>query len=437
MKHTAIIQNLLVFLNHSPSAWQAVSLSCNHLVELGFEILSEKEKWAIQPGRGYIVTRNGSSLCAFITPKKIPRSMRLIGSHTDSPSLKLKPIPEIRKQGALLLGVEVYGSPLLHSWLNRDLGIAGRVFITDRNDVLHEHIVCLDQYPVIIPQLAIHLDREVNEKGLQLNKQEHLYALAAIDSSLENDSFLETILREKIHFKNLVSHDLFLFPLENARLLGYDHSLIAGYRIDSLASIHAAIYALSQSLEPFDNELKMIICWDHEEIGSHTYQGASSPFFNQIVERIVSSYEGTREDYFCLLNRSLCMSVDLAHAVHPNYPEKHDANHQPLLGQGIVLKHNAQQRYATSAYSSLPVHRISSQKKIPIQHFVSRNDIPCGTTIGPIQSTKTGIPTVDLGCAQLSMHSCREIIACRDHVYLCDFLENFLQNDELFSSSWN
>ena len=190
------------------------------------------------------------------------------------------------------MGVEVYGSPLLTSWMNRDLGIAGRVFTTDRHDKIKETFVRLDQYPVTIPQLAIHLDREVNERGIQLNKQDHLHALASIDPFLENDSsFIETVLREKMHFKELVSHDLFLFPLEKARVLGYGHGLIAGYRIDSLASMHAALYGLTQSSEPLENEIQMVLCWDNEEIGSQSAQGAESPFFNQVVERIVTSYQ--------------------------------------------------------------------------------------------------------------------------------------------------
>lgn len=427
MKNSAIIQNLILFLDTSPTAWHAVAAACNQLQEAGFLELSEQTSWDIQPQQRYVVTRNGSSLCAFITPKHFPKRVRLLASHTDSPGFKLKPQPEIRKHHAILLGVEVYGAPLLSSWFNRDLGIAGRILYTQRHGQIKESLVRLDHYPVTIPQLAIHLDREVNEKGLQLNKQDHLNALAGLESSFKDSSFLESLLREEIDFEQIIAHDLFLFPLEQARLLGYQNSFLAAYRIDSLASVHAALTALLDHSDPLEEEIKMIIFWDNEEVGSQTAQGAQSPFFNQILERIVDGFGGTREDYFCLINRSTCLSIDLAHALHPNYAEKHDPQHQPILGQGVVLKSNAQQRYATSARSSLPIKMMAALKQIPLQMFVSRNDIPCGTTIGPLQAGLTGIQTADIGCGQLSMHACRELMACQDHIDMCHLLGSLLE----------
>jgi aspartyl aminopeptidase len=427
MKHP-IIQDLMNFLNDSPTAWHAVSATRHQLQQAGFIELSEQDYWDIQPGQRYVVTRNGSSLCAFITPQRFPQRLRLLASHTDSPSLKLKPQPEIRKHHAILLGVEVYGSPLLTSWLNRDLGIAGRILYTNRHGQIKESLVRLDRYPVIIPQLAIHLDREVNDKGLTLNKQEHLNVLAGLESSFQDkNSFLELLLSEVIDFEQMITHDLLLFPLEKAHLVGYQNSLLSAYRIDSLASVHAALTALLNHLDPLEDEMKMIIFWDNEEVGSHTAQGANSPFFNQTLERILEGFEGTREDYFCLINRSTCISIDLAHALHPNYAEKHDPQHQPILGQGVVLKSNAQQRYASSARSSLPVKMMAALKQLPLQTFVSRNDLPCGTTIGPLQATLTGMPTTDIGCSQLSMHSCRELMACQDHIDMCHLLGSILQ----------
>lgn len=428
MESSFIISDLIKFLDASPTAWHAVATARHRLQQAGFIELSEQNYWKIQPGQRYFVTRNGSSLCAFITPQHFPKRMRLLASHTDSPSLKLKPQPEIRKHCAILLGVEVYGSPLLNSWLNRDLGIAGRILYTDCHGHIKESLVRLDRYPVIIPQLAIHLDREVNDKGLLLNKQEHLNALAGLESSFkDNASFLESLLSEVIHFEQIIAHDLLLYPLEKTQLVGYRNSLLSAYRIDSLASVHAALTALMDHTHPLEDEIKMIIFWDNEEVGSHTSQGADSPFFNQILERILNGFEGTREDYFCLINRSMCISIDLAHALHPNYAEKHDPNHQPILGQGVVIKSNAQQRYATSARSSLPVKMAATIKQIPLQTFVSRNDIPCGTTIGPLQASLTGMPTIDIGCGQLSMHSCRELMACQDHIDMCHLLGALLQ----------
>lgn len=425
-----MIQNFLSFLDQSPTAWHAVSTCVEQLKQSHFIRLKEEERWSIEPEKGYVVTRDGSSLCAFVTPKVLPKRIRLLVSHTDSPGLKLKPHPEICKNQLILLGVEVYGSPILSSWFNRDLGIAGRVLYKDNQGLIRENLVRLNHYPAIIPHLAIHLDREVNEKGLQLNKQEHLNALIALENNKIKGSLLEELLREHLELSKLISHDLFLFPLEQARLIGYQHSFLSAYRIDSLASVHAALTALLNQPEPLFDEIKMIMFWDNEEIGSKTIQGAESPFFNQIMERIMSSYTATKEDYFCLLNSSTCVSIDLAHALHPNYSDKHDSQHQPKLGQGIVIKNNAQQRYATNARSSLPIFEIASNQNIPLQYFVSRNDIPCGSTIGPIHASLTGIPTVDIGCSQLSMHASREIMACEDHLTMCHLLENLFKTKE-------
>ena len=431
MKTTHLIQDFIDFLDASPTAWHAVATMRDRLLKEGFTELSEKNQWNIEPAKRYFVTRNGSSLCAFITPKTLPKQLRLLASHTDSPGFKLKPNPEIRKHGAILLGVEVYGSPLLTSWLNRDLGIAGKVIYYDRNKEIKESLVRLDEFPVIIPQLAIHLDREVNDKGLALNKQEHLNALAGLESSLkENSSYFESILRKAIDFEQIIAHDLFLYPLDKGRLAGYDNRLLSSYRIDSLSSVHAALTALIANPTPLNDQMKMTIFWDNEEVGSHTAQGADSPFFKETIERILHYYQATKEDYFRLIHRSTCISIDLAHALHPNYPDKHDPLHRPMLGQGVVIKNNAQQRYATSASSSFPIKVIANLKKISLQTFVSRNDVGCGSTIGPLQATLAGMATIDIGSGQLSMHSCRELMACQDHLDMCNLLEALLDKDE-------
>lgn len=427
MNDSEIIEDFITYLNKSPTAWHAVEHASQRLKEASFEELSEGERWDIKPEKKYFTTKNGSSLCAFITPKEKPKKVNLLASHTDSPSLKLKPHPEIRKHQALLLGVEVYGSPLLSSWLNRDLGIAGRVIYTDLEGKTQEAVVKLDKHPLVIPQLAIHLDREVNEKGLLLNKQEHLNALAGLEGSIpENSSYLELLLKEIIPLERLIAHDLFLYPLEKALLTGYQETLLSAYRLDSLSSVHAALTALTAQLKPLKNELKMIVLWDNEEVGSQTAQGASSPFLSQVLERVTAAFMGDREDYFCMTNRSTCISIDLAHALNPNCAEKHDPQHYPFLGKGVVLKTNAQQRYATSASSSLPVKIGAKLKGIPLQTFVGRNDIPCGTTIGPIGASQMGMSTIDIGCGQLSMHSCRELMACQDHIDMCRLLEVLL-----------
>ena len=423
-------QALADFLDASPTAWHAVSQASEKLKNNGFQELKEEASWNIQPGKKYFVVRNGSSLCAFITPSKEIKSARIVASHTDSPGLKLKPNAEFRKENMIMLGVEVYGGPLLTSWLNRDLGIGGRIYYLDSSDKVCSSTLRLDDHPVTIPQLAIHLDRQVNENGLILNKQDHLSALAALASDKDDKkNYLETLIREKLDYSSLLGHDFFLYPLEKARFLGYNQELIASYRIDSLASVHSALTALCSSMEPLENQLKMAIFWDNEEVGSSTSQGAGSPFFPQILERISLARKMSREDYLRIGSQSICISVDLGHALHPNYSEKHDPRHQPLLGQGILLKSNAQQRYITDAESGAFIARLCRKNDIPLQKFVSRSDISCGTTIGPIHASLTGMKTVDIGCAQLSMHSIRELMACQDVIDMTRLLTAAL-NDE-------
>jgi aspartyl aminopeptidase len=428
-KISSKIEDLLNFLDNSPTAWHAVANSSSSLLKHGFKELKEQEAWHIEPGGHYFVTRNGSSLIAFIVPTEKPSAAHVIASHTDSPSFKLKPNCEFQKENMLMLGCEVYGSPMLSSWLNRDLGIAGRVVYQDTQGAVREELVCLQDTPVVIPQLAIHLDRTVNENGLVLNKQEHLAALASVETDKKfKDSFLARNLKKHIPLKELLSFDLFLYPLEKARLIGENHNLISSYRIDNLESVYASLEALLQTKKATAHLLKMIVLWDNEEIGSNTAQGAGSPFLPHIMERIALSLKMSREDYFRLNSSSLCASVDLAHALHPNYPEKHEPRHQPLLNHGIVIKTNSQQRYASDARSVASIAALCIEHQIPYQKYVARNDIPCGTTVGPINANLTGMSTVDIGCAQLSMHSCREIVGTLDHLSMVHLLTEFLSN---------
>lgn len=422
---------LLQFLNNSPTAWHAVSLCVQELKKQGFQELKEMDRWQLKAGGSYFIVRNGSSLCAFTLPTAALEQLQMAASHTDSPSLKLKPNAEFRKENMLMLGVEPYGAPLLASWLNRDLGIAGRVVFLDPKGVQREQLVRLSEAPVILPQLAIHLDRNVNENGLVLNKQEHLAVLAALEGKRPSKQpYLERLLKKQLSIKELLAFDLFLYPLEEARLIGEGGQLLSSYRIDALVSVHAVLEGFLAGLKSKKpkNMIKMIAFWDNEEIGSHTAQGAGSPFVPQIIERLMLSMQLSREDYWRLLSRSACVSVDLAHAVHPNYADKHEPRHPLLLNGGIAVKSNAQQRYASDAHSSAAVIALCKKYKIPFQRYAARGDIPAGTTIGPIHAGLTGMPTVDIGPAQLSMHSCRELMAIKDYFVLADLLKHFFMN---------
>jgi len=423
------IRDLIDFLNASPTAWHAVDFVRQRLIKEGFQELAEGEAWRLKPGGQYFIIRNGSTLSAFVVPLQMPRAANLIGSHTDSPAFKIKPNAEYLKENMLMLGVEIYGGPLLTSWLNRDLGIAGRIAAKDGRGNIFSALVRIEDSPLVIPQLAIHLDRNVNENGLLLNKQEHLSALAALNIKPDKNGktqYLLEILQKAVDFKTLLGYELFLYPLEPARLVGNKQEMISTYRIDSLGSVHAALHALTNAVKPHKDILKMVVFWDNEEIGSNTSQGAGSPFLPRTLERICLALGLKREDYFRLISQSLCLSVDLSHALHPNYPEKHEPRHQALLNKGLVIKTNAQQRYASDALSEARIVDLCHREKIPFQKFVSRNDIPSGSTIGPITANLMGMSTLDIGCAQLSMHSARELAGCQDHIDMCRFLKAFL-----------
>ena len=421
-----ILDDLLQFLHQSPTAWQAVDYVRNTLLQVGYIELDEAQVWELEKGKAYFLSRDRSSLCAFIIPAEGITKTHIIASHTDSPGLKLKPNPEYRRENMTMLATEIYGSPLLTSWFNRDLGIAGRIFYVDSEDNIQDALINIDDHPVTIPQLAIHLDREANEKGPYFNKQDHFSALAALDFD-PNTSYLLKLLQEKIPntFKYILSHDLFLYPLEKPRILGED--LLSSYRLDSLASVHAGLYALKTS-KPDKNHLNLAVFWNNEETGSKTSQGADSPLLLNVLERIFISLGLSREQFLRLLPQSLCLSVDLIHAVNPNYTEKHDPRHMPFLNKGPVIKYNAQQRYATDARSSAYIIHLCEQNSIAYQFFAARNDIMSGTSIGPIHASNTGIPTVDIGSPQLSMHSCRELMATQDHLEMCKLLSAFLHS---------
>jgi aspartyl aminopeptidase len=317
----------------------------------------------------------------------------------------------------------VYGGPLLHTWLDRDLAIAGRIVTQDGKGKCHSKIVYLDDYPLIIPGLAIHLDRSIHEKGILVHKQDHLKAIFSLNFK---EKYLEECLRKHHSFDKLLAFDLFLVPLEKATFLGFENELIASYRLDNLSSAYASLHAI-QHAKPRADALQMAIFWDHEEIGSTSLVGAGSNFAAQILERICSHWKIIGEDFAALKSRSLCLSCDLAHGYHPNYADKYDPEHAPFLGKGVVLKFNANQKYATSAISAAPLIHLAEKHKLPIQKFASRSDIPSGSTVGSIMAANLGLATLDLGIAGWAMHSTREVIAEKDMRTFCSLLLASLQ----------
>lgn len=426
---THLIEDLRFFLHASPTSWHAAVQVGNRLALKDFIPLDENEKWQLESGKKYFVQRGGA-LCAFVLPSNKPTGSLILGAHTDSPALKLKPNPTFLTENMVSFSVEVYGGPMLSSWLNRDLGIAGRIVISDQAGKVEEKLVFIDDAPLMIPQLAIHLDKEVNEKGLILNKQDHLAAIGCLKPNAKDDKelpYLEKLIRTQHSFHTLLSCDLFLVPLEESRFLGCSGEMLASYRIDNLASVHAITVALASTNSPHKETLQMAFFWDHEEIGSSTQEGAASPFCNDILKRIAFCLKLDDEEMLLLKNRSLGVSVDMAQAFNPNYANKYDVYHRPLLGKGIVIKFNANQKYVSSASSAAPIVDACHHLKLPLQHYAARSDIPSGSTIGPVFASATGIQTVDIGCAQLSMHSTRELMACSDHLDMCQLLTYLLE----------
>lgn len=422
-----ILDDFLHFLHNSPTSWHAVRELGNRFASQDFLPLQEEEPWKLSLGGKYFVERDGS-LCAFVLPKKKLTQSIILASHTDSPALKIKPQPETPKKNGIYLSTEIYGGPLLYSWLGKDLAIAGKIVYTTKEDTIEESLVHIDDAPLIIPELAIHLNREVNEKGLILNKQEHLCALATLTEDEEKQkNYLEALLRKHVYFNQLLAFDLFLIPMDLPRRLGMQGEMIASYRLDNLCSAHASARALL-SAEESDNTLQMALFCDHEEIGSPSRQSPPS-FLSDITKRIHLALGYKEEEILQNKKRSFCASIDVSHAFHGSYADKYDANHTALLGKGVTLKSNAGQRYANDALSLSYVMNLCDKNSLPYQLYVNRSDLSGGSTLGPLIAEHIGIRTLDIGVPLLSMHSSREVASVQDHYTMCSLLKHLLEED--------
>ncbi len=425
------ITDLLSFIDSCPTPFHAVQESKKSLINKVFNELSEAEHCDISTGGSYLTTRNDSSIIAFKIGKKAPQAsgFKIIGAHTDSPNLKLKPNSVYEKSGYLQLGVEVYGGVLLSTWTDRDLSLAGRVILKESNDQFTTSLVKIDRPLLRVPQLAIHLNRQVNEKGLLLNKQTHMPPVfALIDEKLQGDCPLKKVISDElgIRCEDIIGLELSLFDLQKGTLSGLDNEFIQTARLDNLASCHAALMALEDGDSANDEATQVIVFYDNEEIGSESKQGAGSPFLKDVLERIQGKFEETREAYLRAISKSFFISADMAHAIHPNYADMHDPYHMPLINKGPVVKVNASQRYATDAETSARFELLAKRVDVSLQKFVTRSDLGCGSTIGPITSANLGIKTIDIGNPMLSMHSIREMAGSKDHWDLIRvFLEYF------------
>ncbi len=405
------IGDLLAYLDASPSPWHAVASSARRLGAAGFEHVNETLPWD-DVAKGYVI--RGASLVAWSQPDgaEAASPFHIVGAHTDSPCLRIKPHPDTGLLGWKQLAVEVYGGALLNSWLDRDLGIAGRVVVRDGTFT----DLAVHQAIARVPQLAIHLDRDVNEKGLLLDKQQHLTPVWGTGLA-EDGEFAEWLAAQlDIAVTEVAWWELCLFDTTPAALLGADASLLASARLDNQVSCWAATTAVAAA-HPAQSTSVMAL-FDHEEVGSESSTGASGPLLATVLERLVTARGGDRNAFHRSMAASSCVSADNAHAVHPNYPERHEPGHRPIINLGPAIKVNANQRYATSAETAVGFQRACETADVPWQVFVSRNNMPCGSTIGPITATRLGISTVDVGVAQLSMHSARELCGANDPLYL-------------------
>ena len=422
-------QELMDFLAASPTPFHAVHEMARRLTEAGFQRRPEADTWRVEPGGRYFTTRNDSSIIAWTVPARVPlpdSGFRMAGAHTDSPCLKIKPQPESHKKGYLQLGVEAYGGALLNPWFDRDLSLAGRVSYLDRDGGVAHRLVDFVQPVAVIPSLAIHLDREANESR-SINAQTYLPPVLGRQGE---DFDLKTLLRQRLEADGeaavgqVLDHELVLYDTQRPALVGLAREFIASARLDNLLSCFVGLRAL---LEAGGDGGALLVCNDHEEVGSTTASGARGPMLTQLLERLLPAPEERNR----ALSRSMLISVDNAHGVHPNFADRHDDNHGPLLNRGPVIKTNANQRYASNSETSAVFRRLAAGEGVPVQSFVVRSDMACGSTIGPLAAAETGVRTVDVGVPQWAMHSVRELAGTADAFNLSRVLRRFFDTPRL------
>ena len=404
-------------LDSSPTPRHLVEFLSRKLLKAKFVDFTNKP--ITKSTSGFIV--NAGSIVAWRTGSKTTENgFRIVGAHTDSPCLRIKQNPDDKKFGFNTLSVEIYGSPLLNSWLDRDLGIAGHIVTRSGESKLFDSLSPVAR----ISQLAIHLDREVTEKGLILDKQFHLTPSWSTERSAP--SFASWVAKiTKTKSSEIVHIEAQLYDTAKAAKVGADSSLLASGRLDNQASCWAAISALLETSA--GQATQVVALFDHEEVGSESATGAAGPFLEHSLEQIAASLDISRVGFLQTLRKSSCISADNAHAVHPNYPERHDLANAPLINHGPALKLNSNQRYSTSSKSAALFIAACKRAKVAHQVFISRNNLPCGTTIGPITATRLGIDTVDVGVPQLSMHSAREVCGVKDLLSLQLALKAFFK----------
>ncbi|MFE7976932.1 M18 family aminopeptidase [Streptomyces shenzhenensis] len=419
--------DLMSFLIASPSPYHAVANAAERLEKAGFRQVAETDAWDGTAGGKYVL-RGGAIVAWYVPEGAAPHTpYRIVGAHTDSPNLRVKPLPDSGAHGWRQVAVEIYGGPLLNSWLDRDLGIAGRLSLRDGST----RLVNVDRPLLRVPQLAIHLDRTVTAEGLKLDKQRHLQPVWGLSDDVRDGDLISFLEQEcGLPTGAVTGWDLMTHSVEPPAYLGRDRELVAGPRMDNLLSVHAGTAALTAAAtsgrEPA--HIPVLAAFDHEENGSQSDTGADGPLLGSVLERSVFARGGGYEDRARSFAGTVCLSSDTGHAVHPNYAERHDPTHHPRVNGGPILKVNVNNRYATDGSGRAVFAAACEKAGVPFQSFVSNNSMPCGTTIGPITAARHGIRTVDIGVAILSMHSARELCGADDPHLLTDALLAFLEN---------
>lgn len=430
MPQPSVNQALADFIQASPTPFHATENLTQRLLAHGYEQLDERDEWALQPAGKYLVTRNGSSLIAFHMGASgaVDEGIRMVGAHTDSPCLRVKPQPELNQQGLWQLAIEVYGGALLAPWFDRDLSIAGRVTFRTREGKLDSRLINFERPIAVIPSLAIHLNRGVND-GLAINAQTDLPPILAMALEPQRDfrALLGAQLAQEYpdcQADQVLDYELSFFDTQPPSTIGLEDDFFASARLDNLLSCHAGLQAL---LASSGQQPSLLICTDHEEVGSTSACGADGPFLEDVLSRVIPDASKRIQ----VIQRSVMVSADNAHAVHPNFADRHDTNHGPRLNAGPVIKINSNQRYATSSETAAFFRNLCNEAEVPVQSFVVRSDMGCGSTIGPITASRLGVRTVDVGVPTFAMHSIRELAGSRDAAYLTTVLTRFYDSEQL------
>tara|TARA_R110000868_G_scaffold296644_1_gene556920 strand:- start:32250 stop:33566 length:1317 start_codon:yes stop_codon:yes gene_type:complete len=426
-------EDLMAFIAASPTPFHAVQEMASRLQAAGFEALNEAEAWQLQPEGRYYVVRNGSAIIAFsnLAGSPVEKGFRMVGAHTDSPCLRVKPNPELNHNGYFQLGVEVYGGALLNPWFDRDLSLAGRLSYKTKAGDIKSALINYAKPIAIIPSLAIHLDREANNSR-SINPQKDIPPIVMQAEKGQQDFRAMLLARLKKEqpgsdAAKVLDFELSFYDTQLPAIVGLEQDFLASARLDNLLSCYVGLQALLSNKD----QNALLVCNDHEEVGSASSSGADGPMLKSVLERLVPNTEQLTR----ALDRSMMVSADNAHGIHPNFADRHDANHGPQLNQGPVIKINHNQRYATNSETAALMRHLAEQVEVPLQSFVVRTDMACGSTIGPITASNLGVKTLDIGVPTFAMHSIRELAGAKDAHYLYQLLAKFYQQKSVAISA--